>query len=381
MKKILLPFFIIFIALAACTLPRQESTPTADNSFIIFTQSAQTVEARLTELAVVNTPEPPVVSTLPIPATETAQPTAPAITPEPTSAPTIQPQPTASLCDVAAFVADVTIPDGTVMDPNKPFTKTWRLKNTGTCAWTTSYAIVFDKGNQMSASAPVPMPKTVNPGETVDISINMVSPLAQGDYIGYWKLRNASNVIFGLQADAKPFYVSIKVGSTAKGTVAYSFVDNYCSATWSSGAGNLPCPGTEGDAEGYILKLDAPKLENGGTENEAGLYTFPQNVNNGYISGKFPAFAVKSGDRFRAVIGCLYNANNCNVQFQLNYTIDGGAEQNFGQWNKKYDGNLQKLDLDLSALAGKNVVFILRVNASGAADQDQAFWLLPRIER
>jgi hypothetical protein len=38
--------------------------------------------------------------------------------------------------DIAAFVADVTIPDNTVMAPNQPFTKTWRLRNDGTCTWT-----------------------------------------------------------------------------------------------------------------------------------------------------------------------------------------------------------------------------------------------------
>ena len=49
--------------------------------------------------------------------------------------------------DRAQFVADVTVPDGTRYDPGATFTKTWRLKNIGTCTWTTSYTLVFDSGD------------------------------------------------------------------------------------------------------------------------------------------------------------------------------------------------------------------------------------------
>jgi hypothetical protein len=34
-----------------------------------------------------------------------------------------------------AYVADVTIPDGTVMTPGNAFSKTWRVRNSGTCKW------------------------------------------------------------------------------------------------------------------------------------------------------------------------------------------------------------------------------------------------------
>jgi len=37
--------------------------------------------------------------------------------------------------DSAKFVLDVTIPDNSVISSNTAFTKTWRLKNTGTCTW------------------------------------------------------------------------------------------------------------------------------------------------------------------------------------------------------------------------------------------------------
>ena len=44
--------------------------------------------------------------------------------------------------DRAQFVTDVTVPDGTKYDPGATFTKTWRLRNVGTCTWTTAYTMV-----------------------------------------------------------------------------------------------------------------------------------------------------------------------------------------------------------------------------------------------
>lgn len=45
----------------------------------------------------------------------------------------------------------------------------------------------------------------VNPGQTMDISVNLKAPATPGDYTGYWKLRNAAGVTFAT------FYVTIKV--------------------------------------------------------------------------------------------------------------------------------------------------------------------------
>ncbi len=372
-------FSILFIALAiiltGCNLPQESPTP--NGASIAFTQSAQTVEARLTELASFNTPAATIPPTQINVATSTPI-QAPSSTP---ILATVKPPTPAPLCDVGAFVADVTVPDGTKFNPNTPFTKTWRLKNAGTCTWTTSYAAVFDSGAQMGASSPVNLTQSVLPGNMVDISIIMTAPATNGSYQGNWKLRNASGVIFGLGSTAtKTFYVTIEVGNTNPATV-YNFVDNYCSAQWSSGAGVLPCPGTTSDSNGFVVKQTDPNLETGAVENEAALYTHPQWVDNSYISGRYPAYNIKAGDRFRGVIGCLYNGSACNVQFQLNYVADGGSEQTLASWNQTYDGSIEKLDVDLSSLAGKSVIFILRVNANGPSNQDWAFWLQPRIVR
>ena len=106
----------------------------------------------------------------------------------------------------------MTIPDGTALTPGEVFTKTWRLKNAGTCTWSTGYAAVFDRNNLMGAQSVVALPKTVAPGETVDISVQMTAPNTPGDYRSDWMLRNESGVVFGLGSGAdKSFYVDIEV--------------------------------------------------------------------------------------------------------------------------------------------------------------------------
>jgi hypothetical protein len=132
-------------------------------------------------------------------------------TPVPTSTP-LPTTTTASYCDWIAFVKDVTVPDGTILRPNEVFTKTWRLKNRGTCTWTSDYMLVYSSGSQMGAKTVVSFPGNVAPGQTVDVSIILTAPSMPGSYSGYWMLRNASGAIFGTGEKANiPFYVDIQV--------------------------------------------------------------------------------------------------------------------------------------------------------------------------
>jgi hypothetical protein len=190
---------IFTLFLGACNLP--SNTPTEESASL--TAAAQTIQALLPT----NTPlglatATPTFTPFPNLLTRT-------ITP-PNTAP---PLPSAtSNCNVMDFVDDVTIPDGTVMTPGQTFTKTWRLKNIGTCAWTTSYAVVFSTGDAMNGPSAQALTGIVNPGQTVDISVNLTAPAGTGDFTGNWKLRDASGVLFGF------FFVKIKVQNPATAT-------------------------------------------------------------------------------------------------------------------------------------------------------------------
>jgi hypothetical protein len=173
--------------------------------------------------------------------------------------------------------------------------------------------------------------------------------------------------------------VVTSTSTTSIGMNGYDFVANMCLATWSSGAGQLPCPGKDGDAKGFVLNVSNPKLETGSTYNRPGILTFPQNVNNGYIQGFFPSYNVKSGDRFRSIVNCEYNATSCYVVFRLDYQIGTSSIQTFWAFVERYEGQPYQVDLDLSSLVGKDVKFILTVLSTGSPTGDRAMWVAPMI--
>lgn len=117
--------------------------------------------------------------------------------PPPTRPPDPDEPPSSPTTDSATFIADITIPDGTVLSPNQSFVKTWRLRNTGTSTWGAGYQLAFVGGDQLGAPGSVDLPRSVAPGEEVDISVNMQAPSSAGNYQGYWQMRNPQGVYFG----------------------------------------------------------------------------------------------------------------------------------------------------------------------------------------
>ena len=69
------------------------------------------------------------------------------------------------------------------------------------------------------------------------------------------------------------------------------------------------------------------------------------------------------------------------MKFQLDYQIGSGPINTFWSLRKKYEGLVFRTDLDLSALAGQDVKFILTVLATGPATGDRALWSNPIIAR
>lgn len=361
-KPFLLTFAIVLIVQLACNASSNPATPdTFATLNALYTASALTVQAGGTA-----TPGLPV-------------PTATAATAAPTNTAATQSSGSPSKCDAAQFLADVTYPDGSILAPNATFVKIWRIKNIGACTWTPSYALVFFSGDAMSAPSAVALTGNVAPGQYIEIPVTLKSPNTDGTFTGYYKLRNANGALFGIgeQADTA-FWVKIKVSGPSY--VAYNFADQYCQAEWSNGSSILPCPGADGDANGYVIKLNKPKYESGANSEEVGLLSVPRDSRNGIISGQFPAFTVQSGDRFRALVYCQYQAVKCNVIFKLNY-LNNGQIKTLGAWNEAYEGKYYTIDLSLNNLAGETLKFILEVDANGGNNQDYAIWLNPRIVR
>lgn len=420
MKKPIVIVFLIFIVLfsLACTLPglrpadstdpQQIATAVQQTAVALQTEFAfETLAVQATGLALgtpIATLDPnqgggsptSVLSSLtPSVGTVTAVPSLTpfvSLTPLPSLTP-VRPQPSAPptvtvipvACNQAAFVADVSAQDGTQFWPGEVFTKAWRLTNTGSCTWTPDYRVVFAGGDQMSGPDSAKLNVTVRPGETVDIVIPQKAPANKGAYVGAWKLANASGVQFGIngyQAFTSEVSVVDKPGFNSQ--VALAFTANFCNATWSTqNTTNLFCPGIPSFASSIVYRSTSPTLEDGKLEDEPALIMVPSDGSNGYIQGRYPAFTVQSGDRFNAIIGCLYNSKTspkCDVTFELNY-IEGSKEVKFRSWHERYEGLWRQVNEDLSSLAGKNVQFILRVSNNGSSLDDRVFWLAPAILR
>ncbi len=212
-KKSILLFTICLLLLTGCDLGAGggEEVPSAEQ---VLTSAAETVFAALSL-----TPQ----------ATETSTPSATA-----TATSTLTPSPSAtssytvaavsnpvggntggqaSGCDNATFVSDVTIPDGTQFAPGTAFTKTWRMQNSGSCAWTTAYSVFFVNGDSMSGVSPQLLTTETAAGFSLEISLELVAPATAGTYTGYWQLKNAAGEPFGHN-----FYVQIVVTGDATST-------------------------------------------------------------------------------------------------------------------------------------------------------------------
>lgn len=133
--------------------------------------------------------------------TATLPPAIPTITTSPRT-PTAATPDSGACTNDAVFVADVTVPDGTVLAAGQTFDKTWRIKNNGTCAWGAGYQLVFVRGEAMTASTVKAVPNTA-PGATADLKVAMKAPVAPGTHLGEWRLRSPSGTYFGHTVSVK----------------------------------------------------------------------------------------------------------------------------------------------------------------------------------
>ncbi len=198
-RKLSLLIIVALFISVACNLPFMAQPTGTSTPALNATDIAQTVIAQMrSETA---TEESPAVQTTEPAATVTDTPA-----PQPTDTATKTQLP----CNQAAFISDITIPDGTEIQTGTGFTKTWRLQNTGSCTWTSGYHLVFVDGDRMNAPDAVAVTGgTIPSGGTVDISVALTAPASAGTYRGNFRLRSSDGVVFGVGGGVS-FYVEIK---------------------------------------------------------------------------------------------------------------------------------------------------------------------------
>jgi hypothetical protein len=197
---------VILFLLGACSpknVPATANTnPTSESAPAGQSPSASEV------VLLTNTPEPSPTPTIPPTATFTPEPL-------PTEPPAITSTNVAAIpaCENRATLErHLSFGDGSSIFSGLFFGKSWRIQNTGTCTWTTTYAFVFASGEQMNAPAETPLTRAVPPGDTIDIQILMQAPDVANAYTGNWMLRDPDGVLFGIgESSDQPIVVNIVV--------------------------------------------------------------------------------------------------------------------------------------------------------------------------
>jgi hypothetical protein len=303
-----------------------------------------------------------------------------------------------------AFVADVTVPDGTTISSTERFTKTWRFQNAGTCTWTSAYRFVFVSGDQMGAPASIPMPRIVTPGETVDISIDLTAPETAGTYKGVWSFEDHTGKRFGLGNNSTgEIWVQVTViqapTSTATLTpvptqtstptpapafisgaeiLAYDFIAEACAAEWTINGTQMACPGS---VEGGQTSIVAPILEDGSEPGFKSIRIDPSAAND-TLTATYPEYLVQPGDQFRALVSCAEGAAACSALFRLSaQDVSSGAITDLWAVGEFQDQRYTEVNVDLSALADHQVRIVLSVTMLSDDPGNVVFWVAPGIYR
>lgn len=232
--KALAMLAILAVIAVSCNYPLSNSQSEED---AVATSVALTVEAVDAQVQQPTTAVVQPTNTLPaLPtATQAAATTIPTI-------PTNTPQP----CNQVQFVSESPV-DDTNYAPGATFTKRWTFKNIGTCTWNTSYKLVFVSGDAMGGTASKTLTEAVEPGETVDLTVNLTAPSTSGTYKGVWNLQGDDAVSFAnfwvqIKVNSAPFAVTsvtLSAVDSASASCAPSHTFNYQAVVTANGAGTV----------------------------------------------------------------------------------------------------------------------------------------------
>jgi hypothetical protein len=128
----------------------------------------------------------------------------------------------------ATFLGDVSVPDNSPIAPNAPFNKIWSVRNDSTCPWgpgTAMHSLIFVDGTVMNSQTRLELPYVVQPGQSFELTVPLLSPIYPGTYRAEWKFRADTGELFGVGPSGQaPLYVQIVVANTTPCTYRATFL-------------------------------------------------------------------------------------------------------------------------------------------------------------
>lgn len=105
-------------------------------------------------------------------------------------------------CLQMEFVKDGGVLPSHQLKPGEVFSKSWTIKNIGTCTWTTDYYLTHVDGEKFGSNYVGKVSVATAPGETLEIILsNLEAPGKAGSYRSAWMLAHPDGARFGYGAN------------------------------------------------------------------------------------------------------------------------------------------------------------------------------------
>jgi len=117
------------------------------------------------------------------------------------------PQPTTAFCfNDAAFLEDLTLPDGSEVDPAETLDKRWAVLNSGSCDWGPEYRLLRIGEDQLAGVDEQAL-HPARAGAHAVWQVFLMAPPDPGRYESRWQAMSPEGVLFG-----DPVFVVVVVG-------------------------------------------------------------------------------------------------------------------------------------------------------------------------
>jgi len=107
--------------------------------------------------------------------------------------------------DQARFIEDLSVPDGSQVEPGALIDKRWSVMNSGTCNWGPGYRLVRTDGGSLGGPAELAL-YPARAGEAAIWQVLLTAPREPGEHLASWQAKTPTGELFG-----DPVFVLVEV--------------------------------------------------------------------------------------------------------------------------------------------------------------------------